>query len=604
MRKFRTHYDNLKIPRDAPIEVIKGAYRTLAAKHHPDKNPGDDNATRIMSIINDSFAVLSDPRRRAEHDRWIDSQKPPEPPLSPEAAAVAASAPFVAPEPPKEEPPPPAPVAPRPPPRRTRVLRAMYAGLGVVLVAGGCWFYSALIRRIEAPVVTTHTVKETAKSHRLVGKIAVKASPLGAEVSVEGWTGPSPALVEELAAGRHRVTVRAEGYDEWVGEVVVAVDQVSEINVDLLKQRAPGSLFVFTYPTSTLVEVDGPTKGSGLSPMQFERLQPGRYQLTFVKDGFVTAKRTVDVREGDRQAFSFSFMPGTVMVTSLPVGADVISGGRVMGKTPLALNNASPGLQRVELRLAGYRSKTLEGELRSGEALALDGRLDPRESPLAGSAWIIPGVELELMPVASGTFSMTEGQTGGAVTLTHDFWLGRREVTQKQWLQVMGRNPSKYRGDDLPVENVSWTDAMEFCRQLTRQEGIAGHLPTGYVYSLPTEAQWEYAAKNGRSTETQGWSEGEAGTHPVGTKAPDRLGLYDMRGNVWEWCLDLKGPYAPGERTDPRGARLGQERVMRGGSWKSPLAETAPGFRQQAPENERRADLGFRVALIPAALTR
>jgi formylglycine-generating enzyme required for sulfatase activity len=128
------------------------------------------------------------------------------------------------------------------------------------------------------------------------------------------------------------------------------------------------------------------------------------------------------------------------------------------------------------------------------------------------------------------------------VTLTKPFWLGRTEVTQSQWVALMGHNESYYQGSDLPVTNVSWEDAMEFCRKLTARELAAGRLPAGHEFTLPTEAQWEYACQAGTTGDYAGdldamaWYEKNSGdtTHPVGTKQANAWGLFDMHGNLWE----------------------------------------------------------------------
>ena len=179
------------------------------------------------------------------------------------------------------------------------------------------------------------------------------------------------------------------------------------------------------------------------------------------------------------------------------------------------------------------------------------------------------GAEMEMVWCPPGAFTM--GSDDGdrderpphPVTLTKGFWLATTEVTQAQWTSVMGNNPSHFKGDNLPVEKVSWNDCQEFCRKTGLQ--------------LPTEAQWEYACRAGSTGEyagtgnldDMGWYDDNSDdkTHPVGQKQPNAWGLYDMHGNVWEWCADWYGDYPNGPVTDPKGASSGSYRVLRSGSW-------------------------------------
>ncbi len=213
----------------------------------------------------------------------------------------------------------------------------------------------------------------------------------------------------------------------------------------------------------------------------------------------------------------------------------------------------------------------------------------------------------------------TEDQIQHHVMLTRDYWIGRYEVTQAQYKKVMHKNPShfwwKIRGD-YPVENVSWDDAMEYCDTLTKMERVAGHLPDGYKYSLPTEAQWEYAARGGdksnvyqeysggNNIETLGWYVGNSRntTHPVGFKDSNDLGLYDMNGNVLEWCRDTyeDGPYAK----DPE-FLSGQQYskytngYLHGGSWGDAARHCRSASRFSGDRWAHRRNVGFRVALVP-----
>jgi formylglycine-generating enzyme required for sulfatase activity len=226
--------------------------------------------------------------------------------------------------------------------------------------------------------------------------------------------------------------------------------------------------------------------------------------------------------------------------------------------------------------------------------------------------------------VEGGTFQM--GSTNGyddekpvhTVTVK-SFYMGKYEVTQKEWVAIMGSNPSNFKGDNLPVEQVSWNDAIEYCNRLSQKEGLTpayrGSVDSMVCnfnasgYRLPTEAEWEYAAKGGNKdyityeysggngVDGVAWYGGNSGssTHPVGTKQPNSLGLYDMSGNVWEWCWDWYGSYSGGSQTDPRGASSGSYRVFRGGGWHSVAAFVRSAFRSYYTPSSRYFSLGFRL---------
>jgi formylglycine-generating enzyme required for sulfatase activity len=188
------------------------------------------------------------------------------------------------------------------------------------------------------------------------------------------------------------------------------------------------------------------------------------------------------------------------------------------------------------------------------------------------------------------------------VTLTKDFYIGQTEVTQGQWKAVMGNNPSEFKGDDLPMEKVSWNDAMAFCEKLNSM----GKAPSGWKFTLPSETQWEYAARGGNSSKGYKYSgsnnindvawciesvprilhsgDYRYKTQPVGLKKANELGLYDMNGNVYEWCLD--------ENNDS------SSRVIRGGGWGAPAKSCRFSARHLAKPQTQRYDLGFRLALV------
>ncbi|MDR2095138.1 MAG: SUMF1/EgtB/PvdO family nonheme iron enzyme [Treponema sp.] len=224
--------------------------------------------------------------------------------------------------------------------------------------------------------------------------------------------------------------------------------------------------------------------------------------------------------------------------------------------------------------------------------------------------------------VEGGTFLMGSGnddeKPAHKVTV-QGFYLGKTEVTQKEYAAVMGNNPSNFRGDNLPVENVSWFEAVEYCNRLSLKENLVPAYSGGgdsiacdfsaSGYRLPTEAEWEYAAKGGNkdamiyeysggnSPDTTAWYRGNSGskTHEAAGKAPNSLGLYDMSGNVGEWCWDWYAAYTSRTQTDPRGAAAGAERSVRGGAWDSDAPALRSASRNKGAPLQQYKTIGFRV---------
>ncbi|MCH1419017.1 MAG: SUMF1/EgtB/PvdO family nonheme iron enzyme [Akkermansiaceae bacterium] len=221
--------------------------------------------------------------------------------------------------------------------------------------------------------------------------------------------------------------------------------------------------------------------------------------------------------------------------------------------------------------------------------------------------------------VRIGPGSLMMGSTTGPgderpvhrVNLTKGFYIGVTEVTQEQWESVMPDNPSRFKGAARPVENVVAADCVEFCKLLTQKERAEGKLPEGAEYRLPTEAEWEYACRAGSEANygfgdsdtdlaDYAWfSKNSVRTQPVGKKKANAWGLFDMHGNVWEWCSDWKGSYTADEAEDPKGAPAGPSyghRVFRGGSWGSTAAHCRSAARNGCgTSNSRLSGLGFRL---------
>ena len=224
------------------------------------------------------------------------------------------------------------------------------------------------------------------------------------------------------------------------------------------------------------------------------------------------------------------------------------------------------------------------------------------------------GVSFDMMMVKAGTFTMgatsemkdpnSDEKPTHQVTLTNDYYIGKTEVTQALWKAVMGNNPSYFKGDNLPVENVSWDDCQKFISKLNSL--------TGQNFRLPTEAEWEFAARGGNNSNHYqysgsnvlgdvAWYDGNSGhkTHVVATKQPNELGLYDMSGNVWEWCSDWFGNYSSSSLTNPTGPNSGSSRVFRGGSWCNDARSCRSSYRSCYAPDSSYYSLGLRLVLVP-----
>ncbi|MEX2213794.1 MAG: SUMF1/EgtB/PvdO family nonheme iron enzyme [Phycisphaeraceae bacterium] len=251
------------------------------------------------------------------------------------------------------------------------------------------------------------------------------------------------------------------------------------------------------------------------------------------------------------------------------------------------------------------RLKMLAGE---AKLLRPQGNLTPPPTPITNT------VNMKLVWIKPGSFDMGSpaseagrdpGEVQHRVTLTKGFYMGTTEVTQAQWKVVMGNDPSAFKGDDLPVESVSWDDTVAFCRKLSEKEGK--------TYRLPTEAEWEYTCRAGTSTAFHSgnvvsdlaavaWYGGVQGnsdnkTHPVGSKKANAWGLYDMHGNVWEWCHDWLDNYPSQAIVDPSGPSSGTSRIQRGGGWVLTQGPTRSAHRHRNAPEFRGGDVGFRVVL-------
>lgn len=418
------------------------------------------------------------------------------------------------------------------------------------------------------------------------------------------------------------------------------------INVEATEEREEGFLSIIQqrYPAIDLLVTDfhaGPTTGiadrvvPALIGRYRDRLN-GIFASSECAGSVVLATlRRLGLADG-KVKFVAVEDEGTTLRAAL-AGGDIQA---LIAQDPRAMGDRSVRLIAARLRgrpvppVVYTDFRVLTPTDPAGVPAALRSDAPPAAIEAGGATVVVPGLDLAMVAIPPGEFTLgaPTGQRGfrdvdnrpTRVRFAHGFWLGKFEVTQAQWREVMGTNPSNFRGDLLPVDNVSWDDAMAFCRKLTRREREGGRLPAGYRYTLPTEAQWEYACRAGTTgvragdLAEMGWYVGNSGTwahppgpasprdeavwrmgtHPVGQKRPNAWGLYDMYGNVLEWCRDFYGPFPGGLEVDPTGPRRGRFRVLRGGGWWTDAGACTSFTRAHAPPSRHHSALGFRLALV------
>ena len=430
---------------------------------------------------------------------------------------------------------------------------------------------------------------------------ALSVQPKNAMLTIDGVLQPSSSDGEYSAMlpyGTHTYKVEAGGYISKSGSFTVSSGDMTPISVSLLSAMASVSITCPTPAVSLYVD----KKAVGNSPWSGS-LKEGMHLLEARKSGYRSQQKTIQLAQQQKLDVTFGELvaiQGNLSVNYKPFGADVYVDGKKLGQSPRVFNGLLVGNHQVEVRKDGYATDRKSVSISEGQTASITGTLvsnavassssntlgysSGSSSMASGSNTItIPvkdGISIDMVRVEAGTFTMgataemkipwDDEKPTHRVTLTNDYYIGKYEVTQALWKAVMGNNPSSFKGDNLPVEEVSWDDCQDFISKLNRI--------TGKTFRLPTEAEWEYAARGGnksRGYQYSGssnlsdvaWYKDNSGskTHAVGTKQPNELGIYDMCGNVWEWCQDWYGKYSSSSQVNPTGATSGSSRVNRGG---------------------------------------
>ena len=463
---------------------------------------------------------------------------------------------------------------------------------------------------------------------------ALSVQPKNAMLTIDGVLQPSSSDGEYSAMlpyGTHTYKVEAGSYISKSGSFTVSSGDMTPISVSLLSAMASVSITCPTPAVSLYVD----KKAVGNSPWSGS-LKEGMHLLEVRKSGYRSQQKTIQLAQQQKLDVTFGELvaiQGNLSVNYKPFGADVYVDGKKLGQSPRVFNGLLVGNHQVEVRKDGYATDRKSVSISEGQTASITGTLasnavassssntlgysSASSSMSSGSNTIsIPvknGISIDMVKVEAGTFMM--GATSEMkdpydnekpvhqVTLTNDYYMGMYEVPQTLWEAVMGSNPSAYKGDNLPVEMVSWNDCQEFISKLNSL--------TGRKFRLPTEAEWEYAAHGGKKSRGYqysgnsnisdvAWYDGNSGSkpHPVGTKQANELGIYDMSGNVYEWCSDWYGSYSSSSQTNPTGADSGLGRVVvRGGSWYDNARGCRLSYRGSITPFYRGNDLGLRLAL-------
>ena len=471
--------------------------------------------------------------------------------------------------------------------------------------------------KIVKPLYRTHDVevevsdgKTTEISPRLVSEfVKVKLNVAeNAEIWLNGEHKGNGSWTGDIGYGTYIAETRLNSHKPASQTLVISADM--PVKTVTLPAPTPicGSLSITSDPDISEVYLDG--KHIGQTPLYLPQILIGSHTLKLSKSGCADWTGNVTISEGQIAEVSATLQSGApVTFTSNASDAQLYVDGTLMGSAN-GTYDLSFGSHNVICKASGKKdfSKTINVTAAGG-----DRRVECRFGA-ARETITVNGVSFDMIMVEGGTFTMGATSEQGEDAYSHekpvhqvtlsDYYIGETEVTQALWKAVMGTNPSYFKGDSNPVEKVSWNDCQEFIRKLNSL--------TGRTFRLPTEAEWEYAARGGNQSKGYKYSgsntlssvawyadNSSSQTHAVKTKSPNELGLYDMSGNVYEWCSDWYGSYQSSTQTNPQGPSSGSDRVLRGGSWEINARCCRVSLRNNYSPDVRYYDHGLRLVLVP-----
>lgn len=437
--------------------------------------------------------------------------------------------------------------------------------------------------------------------------VLFKVTPQNALVELDGQTLEvvSGTATKRMPFGTYSYRVHAPRHAVKSGTVVVNDPRTKHIvNITLEPQYVTAN---FSVANNAEIWIDDKKQGTGNC---IAELGYGTYMVECRLPGHRPSQKEILITQESVNTPITLAPPtpiyGSLDINSSPADAEVWLDGKQVGTTPLFLSECLVGEHEILLKKFGYKDRELGPSVTEAQTATIVETLEKGFSS-DGRTFAVNGVSFEMVFVEGGTFRMGSDSGNGDEKPVHDvtlnsYSIGKTEVTQSLWKAVMGTNPSRFKGDNLPVENVSWADCHAFIYEL--------NVITGANFRFPTEAEWEYAARGGNRSKGYEYSGSNnedvvswynnnsvSKTHPVGSKQPNELGIHDMSGNVWEWCSDWYGSYSKYAQINPSGATSGYNRVNRGGNWEYNAWNCRPTARNYTTPGTRHYNIGFRLAL-------
>ena len=438
------------------------------------------------------------------------------------------------------------------------------------------------------------------------GYITIKSEPSGAEIYVDDVkVGTTPYLMKKIKLGQHVVELRKAGYESSADMVTIKTGEPNKQleNVKLTAVRVPmGILELSSNPTGAVITING--RQYGQTPQTLTDFEVGTYTVYFSKEGYQNLSQTVEIKDGKKETLAVTMTKTSVPQQPVPTTPVATSGSTNGASTTTSSGNRTFTVNGVTFEMIAVKGGTftMGGTAEQGSNAESDEK--PTHSVTLSDYYIGKfevTVELFRTFINETNYRTDADKEGWSYVWTGSSWEKKNGVNWKCDANGKVRSSSE---DNHPVIHVSWNDAKSFCEWLARK--------TSQTFRLPTEAEWEYAARGGNKSngykysggnniDNVAWYTSNSGgkTHQVGTKSPNELGIYDMSGNVWEWCQDWYGNYSSSSQSNPTGSSSGSSRVLRGGSWGGSAGDCRVSNRNRSNPDRRYDSHGFRLVLVP-----